>query len=206
MRLKANPNRMELLRLRKRLLIARRGHKLLKDKQEELMRQFLSLVRVTRELREKVEEGLLRGYQVFLSARFDMHKEMMEEALTFSQKRLGLEVSESPIMNLRVPKFKFHWEGGEFCYGYMDTSGELDLALEVFSGLLPKMIELAEREKALKLIADELDRTRRRVNALEYILIPSIEETIRFIVDKLSEMERANLTRLMKVKEIVRGH
>ncbi|MBL7075256.1 V-type ATP synthase subunit D [candidate division KSB1 bacterium] len=206
MRLRVNPNRMEMLRLRRRLAFARRGHKLLKDKQEELMRRFLALVKETRELRGEVEEKLSEGYRAFLSARFEMDREILEGALSFSQKKAQLKVSVLPVMNLRIPEFKLEWQDGQFSYGFADTSGNLDLALGIFYGVLPLMIKMAEREKSLQLLAAELETTRRRVNALEYILIPSLEETIRFIGDKLSELERSNLTRLMKVKEIVRAH
>ncbi|UCE05893.1 MAG: V-type ATP synthase subunit D [bacterium] len=203
MKLNVNPNRMELMRLKKRLVLVRRGHKLLKDKQEELMRQFLALVRITRELRDEVEEILQRGYQAFVSARMDTPEYLMEHALNSVKKEGALEVSQIHIMNLRVPQFKFEWKQEEVHQINRDTPGDLDLALRTFSELIPKLLELAQKEKSIQLLSYELERTRRRVNALEYILMPNLTETIRFIEDKLTEMERSNITRLMKVKEIV---
>ena len=205
MRLAVNPNRMELLRLRKRLSLARRGHKLLKDKQEELMKRFLSLIEENKRLRKEVEEKLRVAYDNFLSARGVMPGEVLEEALLFPGKKVTLKTLVVPVMNLRLPRFELKEEGKVFCYGLAGTSGDLDVALSLFSEALPLMIKLAEVEKWIELMAEEIERTRRRVNALEYILIPSLEETIRFIGMKLSERERGNLTRLMKVKEIVSG-
>ena len=205
MHLTVNPNRMELLRLRKRLFLARRGHKLLKDKQEELMKQFLSLIEENKKLREEVEEKLEAAYGNFLSARGFMAAEAMDEALLFPSKKITLKTKVVPVMNLRLPRFEFVEEGEVFCYGPAGTSGDLDIALSLFSEALPSMMKLAEVEKWIELMAEEIERTRRRVNALEYILIPGLEETIRSIGMKLSERERGNLTRLMKVKEMVSG-
>ncbi len=203
MRLIVNPNRMELLRLRKRLFLARRGHKLLKDKQEELMKRFLSLTEESKGLREEVEEKLQVAYGSFLSARGVMSKEILEEALLSPGKKATLKALIVPVMNLRLPRFELKEEGELFCYGLAETSGDLDIALSLFQEALPLMLKLAEVEKWIEVIAEEIERTRRRVNALEYILIPGLEETIRFIGMKLSERERESLTRLMKVKEMV---
>ncbi|MCK4326038.1 V-type ATP synthase subunit D [bacterium] len=205
MRISVNPNRMELLRLRKRLLLARRGHKLLKDKQEELMRRFLELVEESRRLREEVEEKLGRVYRDFLLARGVMPREMLEEASMFPKRKLKITTQLIPVMNLRLPKLDLTEEGEFDCYGFIDTSGDLDISLSLLSDVLPSMVRLAEVEKWIELLAEEIQRTRRRVNALEYILIPSLEETIRYIGMKLNERERGNLTRLMKVKELVSG-
>jgi len=205
MRLTVNPNRMELLRLRKRLFLARRGHKLLKDKQEELMKRFLSLTGESKRLREEVEEKLRVAYGNFLSARGVMPEEVLEEALLFPQRKVAVKAEIVPVMNLRLPRFELEEEGDIFCYGLAGTSGDLDVALSLFSEALPSMMKLAEVEKWIELMAEEIEKTRRRVNALEYILIPNLEETIRSIGMKLSERERGNLTRLMKVKEMVSG-
>ncbi len=203
--LRVNPNRMELLKLRRRLQLARRGHKLLKDKQEELMRQFMALVQEARKSRELVEEELAVAFRSFFSARLDSFQPEMEEALTFSEKKVELTSRIGPIMNLRVPYFDSRVTG-EFAYGYLDTDGDLDRSLKILTLLIPRMVLMAQLEKHVWMLAGELERTRRRVNALEHILIPSLEETIRYISTKLSELERGNLTRLMKVKDIVRKH
>lgn len=207
MRIRANPNRMQLLRLRRRLVLAKRGHKLLKDKQEELMRRFLGMVHDARDLRREVEEELASAYGAFVSARFDMDGSGMESALAFSRRLVELKADREQVMNLKVPKFTVELpEKAELGYGYLDTTAELDRALEMYASVLPRLMRLAEVEKSVQLLAAELEKTRRRVNALEHILVPSLEETIRFISDRLSEMERATATRLMKVKEIVREH
>jgi len=205
MLLKVNATRMELLRLKKRLVLARRGHKLLKDKEDELMRQFLDLVNKNRDLRERLETQLIAAFKKFLMARAVMDKESMEEAIMFPKQKLELSVSTSAIMNLRVPRFELKSEGTVHSYGFVNTSAELDSALQVYSDLLPEMVKLAEAESAVQLLADEIEKTRRRVNALEYVLIPNLEETIRYITMRLNEMERSNLTRLMKIKEMVQG-
>lgn len=205
MRLTVNSNRMELLRLRKRLFLARRGHKLLKDKQEELMKRFLSLAEESKKLREEVGEKLQAANGNFLSARGVMSREVLEEAILFPGKKVTVETLVVPVMNLRLPRFELKEEGELFCYSLAETSGDLDVALSLFSKALPLMLKLAEVEKWIEVIAEEIEKTRRRVNALEYILIPGLEETIRFIGMKLSERERGNLTRLMKVKEMVSG-
>ncbi len=207
MRLRANPNRMQLLRLKRRLVLAKRGHKLLKDKQEELMRRFLGLVHRARALREEVEAELAVAYRAFVSARFEMDGSAMEAALAFSQRVVELHADREQVMNLKVPKFTVEFPAdAEFGYGFHETTAELDRALELYAAVIPKLMTLAEQEKGVQLLAAELEKTRRRVNALEHILVPSLEETIRFISDRLSELERETATRLMKVKEMVRAH
>ena len=205
MLLEVNATRMELLRLKKRIVLARRGHKLLKDKEDELMRQFLDLVNKNRDLREKLEAQLIVAFRNFLMARAVMDRESMEEAIMFPKQKLELSVSTASIMNLRVPRFELKSEGTVHSYGFINTSAELDSALQVYSDLLPEMVKLAEAESAIQLLADEIEKTRRRVNALEHVLIPNLEETIRYITMRLDEMERSNLTRLMKIKEMVRS-
>jgi len=207
MRLRANPNRMQLLRLRRRLTLARRGHKLLKDKQEELMRRFLGMVHSARDLRTEVEAELESAHRAFVSARFEMDGSAMAAALSFSGRLVEFKAEREQVMNLKVPKFNVGFpEDAGFGYGYGDTTMDLDRALEMYASALPRMVSLAEVEKSIQLLAVELEKTRRRVNALEHILVPSLEETIRFISDRLSEMERETATRLMKIKDIVREH
>jgi len=206
MRLAVNPTRMELLKLKKRLVLARRGHKLLKDKQDELMRNFLSLIEEIKELRLTVEIELFQAYGSFLIARSTMAREFLDEALMFTQLKANLEVAYVPLLNLRVPRYRLRIEGDYFSYGLFTTSMELDRALKRYRELIPKMVELAEKERTLEMLSYEIERTRRRVNALEHILIPNIIETIGYISMKLEEQERSNLTRLMKIKDIVRRH
>ena len=206
MRLAVNPTRMELLKLKKRLILARRGHRLLKDKQDELMRNFLSLIEEIKELRLTVEIELFQAYGSFLIARLTMGREFLDEALMFSQLETNLEVTYVPLMNLRIPRYRLNIEGDYFSYGLLTTSMELDRALKRYKELIPKMVELAEKERGLEMLSYEIERTRRRVNALEHILIPNIFETISYISMKLEELERSNLTRLMKIKDIVRKH
>jgi len=206
MRLTVNPTRMELLKLKKRLILARRGHRLLRDKQDELMRNFLSLIEEIKELRLTVEIGLFQAYGSFLIARSTMRREFLDEALLASQLETSLEVTYIPLLNLRVPSYKLMVVGDYFSYGLLTTSMELDRALKKYRELIPKMVELAEKEKRLEMLSYEIERTRRRVNALEHILIPNILETISYISMKLEELERSNITRLMKIKDIVRRH
>ncbi len=206
MRLAVNPTRMELLRLRRRLGLARRGHKLLKDKQDELMKRFMGLVTQIKELRLSVEEELERSFRRFLVARSVGGGEVVETAVSLPTRKTSVEVKRQQVMNLVVPVFELKSEGKVASYGLATTPAELDTALMAMEKALGRMVELASKEKALELIGDEIARTRRRVNALEYVLIPNLEETIRYVSMKLSEMERGNLTRLMRVKDMVREH
>lgn len=203
-----NPTRMELTSLKKRLVTAVRGHKLLKDKQDELMRKFIDLVRHNDELRKSVEGHLGESFKEFLMARAVMSAEILEEAIMYPKERITVEVDKKNIMSVNVPVFKFKREmeedeGSIFPYGFASTSGELDGAIEKLYDILPKLLELAEVEKSCQLMADEIEKTRRRVNALEYMTIPQLEETIKYIRMKLDENERGSLTRLMKVKSMM---
>ncbi len=206
MRLATNPTRMELLRLRKRFRLARRGHKLLKDKQDELMKRFMGLVYQIKDLRLSVEEEMERAWRRFLVARSMGGSQVVENAVSAPTRKTSVEVGREQVMNLVVPVFRLKTEGKLASYGLAATPAELDTSLVAMEKVLGRMVELASKEKALELIGDEIERTRRRVNALEYILIPNIEETIRYISMKLSEMERGNITRLMRIKEIIREH
>jgi len=198
---------MELTRLKKRLKVAQRGHKLLKDKRDELMKKFLELVRQNKELREKVENMLMNAYSNFLIARAVMSSEVLEESLMFPKQRVFLEVSTNNIMSVEVPVLEFKTESDDesnvYPYGFAVTSAELDNAISTLSRALPYMLELAQMEKSAQLLAEEIEKTRRRVNALEHVLIPQLTETIKYITMKLDENERGNLTRLMKVKDMV---
>ncbi|MCY6370837.1 V-type ATP synthase subunit D [Clostridium ganghwense] len=207
-RLNVNPTRMELTKLKKRLVTATRGHKLLKDKQDELMRRFIDLVKYNNQLRKSVEEELGSSFKDFVMARALMSSELLEEAIAYPKEHITVDVSTKNIMSVNVPKMEFKRalgddEGSIYPYGFANTSGELDGAIEKLYGILPKLLELAEVEKSCQLMADEIEKTRRRVNALEYMTIPQLQETIRYIQMKLDENERSALTRLMKVKSMM---
>jgi V/A-type H+-transporting ATPase subunit D len=204
-RLSVNPNRMELLKLRRRLEIARRGHKLLKEKFDELMKPFLAMIKDTRDLRMEVESELLEAHRIFALASSETSGRELEEALAAPRASAEVSVAKTNIVSVAVPSFELQMEGDFDCYGLALTPALLDVALGRFKELLPRMVRLAQEEHALKALAAEIEKTRRRVNALEYVLIPQLEETIRYITMKLDEFERANLTRLMKIKEMVAG-
>jgi len=203
MPIEVRATRMELLSLRRRRTLARKGHKLLKDKQDELIRQFKILLEANRGARRRVEEELGAAYGQFLFARAAMTSPGMADALHYPGARAVVSSTTRRVMNLELPEFKVGVEGQVRNYGMFDTPAELDEALEVYQRVLPDIINLAAQEKAIELLAGEIERTRRRVNALEYILIPELETAIRYIKLKLDEVERGNLTRLMKVKEMV---
>jgi V/A-type H+-transporting ATPase subunit D len=205
MKLDIPPTRMQLLRLKRRGSIARRGHKLLKDKQDELMRKILELVTRIKDARLRIEGELRIAFGYFYFASSKQSPKATDEALLATTKHIDIDYTTERVLNLKIPRFSKKISGGLISYGFLTTSGDLDLALLKIDTLIAKLLELAEFEKALELLANEIEKTRRRVNALEYILIPSIDETIKFINLKLSEMERSDLTRLMRVKEIVRG-
>ena len=206
-RLNVNPTRMVLSNLKKQLKVAVRGHKLMKDKRDELMKRFLDLARENKRLREEVEQELGRVYASFSIASAVMTPAMMEEALMYPKQGVRLQVGSKNIMSVDVPVFEFETTsseaGGMFPYGFADTSGELDTAIEKLSQVFPVMLRLAAMEKEAGMLAAEIEKTRRRVNALEYVKIPQYQETIRYITMKLDEDERGNQTRLMKVKDMM---
>lgn len=208
MRLNVNPTRMELTKLKKRLTTATRGHKLLKDKQDELMRRFIDMIKKNNELRKDVEKELEGSFKDFLMASAVMSPEFLEEAVAYPKESISVNVKKQNIMSVNVPIFDFNRKlegdkGSIFPYGFANTSAELDGAIEKLYGILPKLLELAKVEKACQLMADEIEKTRRRVNALEYMTIPQLQETIRFIQMKLDENERSTVTRLMKIKSMM---
>lgn len=207
-RLNVNPTRMELSKLKKRLSTATRGHKLLKDKQDELVRQFIELVKYNNKLRADVESELGASLKDFVMARAGMSSEFLEEAISYPKDNITVDVGNKNIMSVNVPVMNFKREldgdeGSIYPYGFVNTSAELDDAIGKLHGILPKLLELAEVEKSCQLMTDEIEKTRRRVNALEYMTIPQLKETIRFIRMKLDENERSALTRLMKVKSMI---
>ena len=202
-----NPTRMELTRLKGRLRTASRGHKLLKDKRDELMKQFMDVVRQNREIRRRVEEGLMKVHGSFTVASAIMSPEMLEQSLLYPKQSVELEVGSRNMMSVNVPTYTFHTRNEDpadiFPYGFAQTSGELDAALEALSNVFRDMLELAEVEKTMQLLAQDIEKTRRRVNALEYVMIPDLQKNIRYISMKLDENERGNITRLMKVKDMI---
>lgn len=202
-----NPTRMELTRLKNKLKTARRGHKLLKDKRDELMRQFLILVRENKDLREKVEKGIADCNRNFVMARAGMSAEALNVALMSPKQEVYLEASTKNVMSVEIPQFTYKTRTSNtndiYSYGFAFTSSDLDGAVKSIADLLPDMLLLAEREKSCQLMAAEIEKTRRRVNALEHVMIPETEESIKFIKMKLDENERSSQIRLMKVKDMV---
>ncbi len=196
-------NRMENLKLKRRLELARRGHKLLKNKQDELMRNFLELIDAIRGLRERTENVLIESLRRFTIATCELSPAKQRTLFAVPGVNFKLDVETHRLMNLRVPTFDAKLEGNSLAYSLRETDPEVDFALRDIAKALELLLKLAETEKKMSLLADELDRTRRRVNALEYTLIPELQETIKYISQKLEELERGNLTRLMKVKEII---
>lgn len=205
MAINVNPTRMEMTRLKTRLKTAVRGHKLLKDKRDEMVRRFIALIRRDRELRIECEDALAAAMGRFSAARAEMGNTAVIEALYYPVRNSAVNTGKQNIMSVNVPTIKLadSDESFDLPYSFAFTSSELDGAVLDLAALLPKLIELAEVEKTCNMLADEIEKTRRRVNALEYVMIPEMEESIRFIKMKLDENERGNLTRLMKVKDIL---
>ena len=202
-----NPTRMELTKLKKKLATAVRGHKLLKDKRDELMRQFLDLVRENKALRERVEEGIARANKDFVLARAGMEDEEVNAAFMAPRQNVALEASFKNVMSVEVPVFEYRMKTADendiFSYGYAFTSSDLDGAVASLSTVLQDMLRLAEVEKSCQLMAAEIEKTRRRVNALEHVMIPDTQEQIKYIQMKLDENERSTQIRLMKVKDMM---
>lgn len=202
-----NPTRMELTRLKKKLATALRGHKLLKDKRDELMRQFLDMVRQNKVLREKVEEGIHNANKNFLLARAATDSQVLDVALMASKQEVYLEASEKNVMSVEIPVFTYKTRTADvndiYSYGFAYTSADLDDAVLSLAEVLPDMLKLAEVEKSCQLMASEIEKTRRRVNALEHVMIPDLQTKIKYITMKLDENERSTQIRLMKVKDMM---
>ena len=201
------PTRMVLNQLKGRLKTARRGHKLLKDKRDELMRQFMDVVRRNKMLRERVEEGLTEAFASLQVASSIMSPEMLEQALLYPRQSVELGMKYKNIMSVNVPQYSFRTKNDDpseiYPYGFAQTSGELDDALDKLARVFEDMLQLAQVEKSTQLLAQEIEKTRRRVNALEYVMIPEFEETIKYIQMKLDENESSTKVRLLKVKDMV---
>ena len=202
-----NPTRMVLNQRKTRLKTATRGHKLLKDKRDELMRQFMDVVRRNQELRIKVEEGLTEAFAALSVASAVMSPEMLEQSLLYPRQSVELGMGFKNIMSVNVPVYDFRTKSADagdiYPYGLAQTSGELDDAMTALSGVFEDMLELAQVEKTMQMLAQEIEKTRRRVNALEYVMIPELQADIKYITMKLEENENSTKVRLMKVKEMV---
>ena len=202
-----NPTRMELTRLKKKLVTATKGHKLLKDKRDELMRQFLDLVRENMALRQKVEAGILSANKNFVIAKAGMSEQILNTALMSPKQEVYLEAGKKNVMSVDIPVFKTSTRTADandiYSYGFAFTSGDLDDAVKSLADILPDMLRLAEVEKSCQLMAAEIEKTRRRVNALEHVIIPETQENIKYITMKLDENERSTQIRLMKVKDMM---
>ena len=201
------PTRMVLNQLKGRLKTATRGHKLLKDKRDELMRQFMDVVKKNKELRLRVEEGLTEAFGALTVASAVMSPEMLEQALMYPRQSVELGMGYKNVMSVNVPVYSFKTRNADpgeiYPYGFAQTSGELDIAMQHMSRVFEDMLELAQIEKTMQLLAEEIEKTRRRVNALEYVMIPDMRENIKFISMKLEENDLSTKVRLMKVKEMV---
>ncbi|GEM01289.1 V/A-type H+-transporting ATPase subunit D [Halolactibacillus halophilus] len=205
-RLNVKPTRMELSNLKDRLAISTRGHKLLKDKQDELMRQFITLIRKNNTLRDEVEKELTESMEAFVVAKSLTNEAFIEELFAVPDKSITLDIQEKNIMSVMVPEMNFTVDEddkeSEMQYGLLNSNSELDDSIDRINIILPKLLKLSEIEKTCQLMADEIEKTRRRVNALEYLKIPQLKETIHYIKMKLEEDERASITRIMKVKDM----
>ena len=202
-----NPTRMELTRLKKKLVTASRGHKLLKDKRDELMRQFLDMARENMELRKKVEAGIKAAYTNFVIAKAGMNEQTLSTALMAPKQEVRIVLSDRNVMSVDIPVYDYKTKSANsndiYSYGFAFTSGELDDAVKSLSDILPDMLRLAEVEKSCQMLAAEIEKTRRRVNALEHVIIPETREGIKYISMKLDENERSTQVRLMKVKDMM---
>ena len=201
------PTRMVLNQQKARLKTARKGHKLMKDKCDELMRQFMDVVKLNKQLRTRVEEGLTAAFASLQVASSIMSPDMLEQSLLYPRQSVELGMSFKNIMSVNVPQYSFHTKNNDpseiYPYGFAQTSGELDDALDKLARVFQDMLELAQVEKTMQLLAEEIEKTRRRVNALEYVMIPELEGNIKYISMKLEENENSTKVRLLKVKEMV---
>lgn len=205
-KLDVQSTRMEMTRLAKQLATAKRGHKLLKDKQDELMRQFILLIRKNNQLRKEMEEKMALAMKAFRLANTTLNENFIEELFILPSTNVNLDISTKNIMSVPVPVMNFQYDeeylNTPLEYGFLNSNAPLDKSIDGFTDVLPLLLELTEVEKTCQLMADEIEKTRRRVNALEYMTIPQLEETIYFIRMKLEENERAGVTRMIKVKNM----
>lgn len=203
--LAVNPNRMELLRLKKRLELARRGYKLLKDKRDALIQKFINLVQENKKTREEFDKKLRKCLNDFLIATLSMGDNEINSVFLFPQRETKVKTIYQNLMSVKVPKYEIISEGNLYAYGMIQTSPEIDNALKKYQEILPLMVKMAELDKTIVLLTEEIEKTRRRVNALEYVMIPNLEDTIKFITMKLDEMARSSNSSLMRIKELIRA-
>ena len=203
-RLNVKPTRMELSRLKKRLKTSTRGHKLLKDKQDELMRRFIDLIKQNNQLRQSIEERLTQAMQAFVLAKSTLPESFIEESFALPTRSVDLHIEQENIMSVNVPRLHVQLpeKASQFQYGFLNSNSDMDSAIATFQTISQDLLDLTEIEKTCQLLADEIEKTRRRVNALEHLIIPQLQETISYIQMKLEENERSNIIRMMKVKEL----
>lgn len=202
-RLNVKPTRMELTRLKKRLKTSTRGHKLLKDKQDELMRQFIALIKENHSLRKTVEHSLVNSMQSFVLDKSLLNEQFIQESFAVSTHKVTVQIDEKNVMSVTTPQMLVQDSDSRqqnFHYGLLNSNSGMDMAIAQLQSISSDLIRLAEIEKTCQLLADEIEKTRRRVNALEYMIMPQLNETIDYIQMKLEEQERSNLIRMMKVK------
>ena len=197
---KINPTRMELIRLKTKLKVAKRGHKLLKEKRDGLMKEFMTIIREAKVMRDKVESNIADGFRAFIVAAADMRPQTLETALLWPSKKITLDVKIKNVMSVITPEFSYKEEGDFVCYSLATSSSGLDTSLKIFSDSLADIVKLSQIEHSARLLAAEIEKTRRRVNALEYVFVPEMEQNIKSISNKLDEQERSALAGLMRVK------
>lgn len=202
-KLNVNPTRQELLKLKIKLKTAERGWKLLKEKRDGLMKSFMKIIRQAKEQREQVESELGEGFKYFILASAQMRPSEIRESIMWPGMKTSLTASTKNVMSVEIPQFEYKEEGDWLSYSLATTSSALDKSIETFANSLKYMVKLAEIEHSAKLLAEEIEKTRRRVNALEYVFIPNIRETIKYITAKLNEQERGALVSLMRIKDII---
>lgn len=202
-KLNVNPTRQELLKLKVKLKTAKRGHKLLKEKRDGLMKEFMDIIREAKDLRERVEGTLGEGFRYFVFASAQMRPSEVRESIMWPGMKTSLSASTKNVMSVEIPRFEYKEEGDWLCYSLSTTTAALDTSLEIFASALKDMVKLAEIEHSAKLMAEEIEKTRRRVNALEYVFIPDMVETVKYIESKLNEQERGALVALMAIKDII---
>jgi len=203
--LAVNPNRMELLRLKRRLELAKRGYKLLKDKRDALIQKFINLVQENKKTREEFDKKLRKCMNDFLIATLSMGDDEINSVFLFPQRKTKVKTIPQNLMSVKVPKYEIIEEGNLYTYGMIQTSPEIDNALKKYQEILPLMVKMAQLDKTIVLLTEEIEKTRRRVNALEYVMIPNLEDTIKFITMKLDEMARSSNSSLMRIKELIRA-
>lgn len=203
MKIKVNPTRMELLGLKRRLKIAEKGHKLLKEKRDGLMKEFMDIIKAAQSARKTTEDGLSRAFKSYTLANSNMNAQALASASTLISQQAKLDFSEKNVMSVKIPQIQIDFSGDWLSYGFYDTSGELDTAIINLKDVAAIMIKLAEIEKSAQLMAAEIEKTRRRVNALEHVIIPNIKETIKYISMKLSEQERSTIASTMRIKKLI---